>query len=359
MAYKFKKIQREEAITSLMKTSVNLKIIPDVDFTLKLAKLIKYNLCDIHLKFAYEGPARLHLSPHINAPTAQLPVRKVLSGKHILADITLPYGEVMHDYLDPTTQQPEDDTVCLSRSEIIGSKRAMPFLAPSYSLGPSHLQNREYFIVQYESTRDAIRKLIPDVLIPNEQNIVYIQFIKTHGTGLGDYEKVPVVIPCLNKNGKLFNFEVMSFLNSSSPITAGREIYGQPQKFANPKLSVSRDTVIGELEYCGIKVATGTMSYKNRKMSHEDAHSFLAIPHLTLKLIPDVKGNPAIVQLVEIQHEDIHITSAYESPARLELVSHVNAPLADLPVVKVLGGYSFVCDLVLPAGRVFHDYLKE
>lgn len=179
------------------------------------------------MKFAYEGPARLQLTPHINAPAASLPVRKVLYGKHILADITLPYGDVMHNYLSNDVEQPKDDPAYLTRNEILNSKHSMPYLAPSYSLHPSHLQNREYFVIKYETTQDALRKVIPDMLYPNEQNLVYLNWIKTEGTGLGDYEKVQLIVPVTDKNGKQFNFEVMSILNGSSPITAGREIYGQ------------------------------------------------------------------------------------------------------------------------------------
>jgi acetoacetate decarboxylase len=51
------------------------------------------------LKGAWSGAARLHLIPHGNAPVADLPVRKVLQGLHFVADITLPYGRVLHDYL--------------------------------------------------------------------------------------------------------------------------------------------------------------------------------------------------------------------------------------------------------------------
>ena len=54
---------------------------------------------DIALHGAWAGPARLHLVPHVNCRVADLPVRKVLFGRHIIADLTLPYGEVLFDYL--------------------------------------------------------------------------------------------------------------------------------------------------------------------------------------------------------------------------------------------------------------------
>jgi acetoacetate decarboxylase len=359
MAYKYKAIPRQEAIKSLSKPAVNLKLIPDVDFKLKIAQLVKYQLIVENFKFAYEGPARLNLAQHINAPTGALPVRRVISGKHFLADIILPYGNVIHDYLDDDMPQPEDDPLALSRSQILGSGHAMPFLAPSYMLEPSMLNDREYFIIKYQTDIEAIQALIPDMFYPaSDEGIVYVQWVKTNGTGLGDYDKFDVLVPVRDQHGTLYNFAVMSFLDSSSPITAGREQLGQPQKYGHPNFKVERDTVTGELKYCNIKVATGTMRYKNRKMPKDVAEAYLTIPHMNLKIIPDVNGNVQIAQLVEVKYENVNVTSAFESPANLELYAHANAPVADLPVRHVIGGFSMRTSMVLPQGKVYHDYLK-
>jgi len=83
----------------LQKTNVNLKIIPDVDGSLQTAQLVAYNMEDIHIRWAWEGPARLALFPHVNAPVADLPVNKVNKGMHLIGDMTLPYGRVLYDYL--------------------------------------------------------------------------------------------------------------------------------------------------------------------------------------------------------------------------------------------------------------------
>ena len=40
----------------------------------------------------------LRLHAHVNAPVADLPVRKTLHGLHFIADLTLPYGRVLYDY---------------------------------------------------------------------------------------------------------------------------------------------------------------------------------------------------------------------------------------------------------------------
>jgi acetoacetate decarboxylase len=56
-------------------------------------------LLDIDLKGAWNGPAALSLVPHALAPVAELPVLEIVSATHILADLTLGLGEVVHDYL--------------------------------------------------------------------------------------------------------------------------------------------------------------------------------------------------------------------------------------------------------------------
>jgi acetoacetate decarboxylase len=48
---------------------------------------------------AWEGPAALELFHHALAPVASLPVLEVISGVHILSDLTLGLGTVVHDYL--------------------------------------------------------------------------------------------------------------------------------------------------------------------------------------------------------------------------------------------------------------------
>jgi acetoacetate decarboxylase len=43
-------------------------------------------------------PCRLHLIRHVNASVADFPVRSIIGGHHFVADVTLPYGRVLHDY---------------------------------------------------------------------------------------------------------------------------------------------------------------------------------------------------------------------------------------------------------------------
>jgi acetoacetate decarboxylase len=101
MTYKQKSLadKHDEVLKGLSRLNVNLKLIPDVDGKPKIAQLVGYNLEDITLRWAWDGEARLHLVPHVNCRLADLPVKRIVGGRHQLVDFTLPYGRVLHDYL--------------------------------------------------------------------------------------------------------------------------------------------------------------------------------------------------------------------------------------------------------------------
>ena len=102
MVYKQKPLDPGDVVTSMKKLNINLKFLPGADGKPEIAQLVGYHLTDIELKFAFCGDARLHLVPHVNCRLADLPVRKILGGTHFKADLTLPYGRVLHDYLAET-----------------------------------------------------------------------------------------------------------------------------------------------------------------------------------------------------------------------------------------------------------------
>ncbi|MBM3490702.1 MAG: acetoacetate decarboxylase [Alphaproteobacteria bacterium] len=237
---------------------------------------------------------------------------------------------------------------------------SMPAAGPSYPRGPYRFVNREYMIIMYESDRDAVRHAVPEPLEPDSSNQVFYEWIKMpDSSGFGDYTESGVVIPCHYK-GEPMNFVAQMYLDDDPPIAAGREIWGFPKKYAHPKMEVVEDTLTGTLHYAGQLIAMGSMAYKWENLSR-DAAKTLASMHKTqcnLKLIPDVDGRPAIAQLVAYNLTEVTVKGSWISPARLHLIPHINAPVADLPIKRITGGRHFIADLTLPFGRVLHDYLK-
>lgn len=99
MGYKHRTLDTDKMLKSLQAPSFLLKIIPHVDCTPRICELVRYYTTDITVKGAWEGPAGLELHSHALAPVAELPVLEVLSAVHLLTDLTLGLGEVVHDYL--------------------------------------------------------------------------------------------------------------------------------------------------------------------------------------------------------------------------------------------------------------------
>ena len=101
MGYKHRDADHAAVLASLAAPNFLLKIIPHVDGTPRICELVRYYTTGVTLKGAWSGPGSLELHPHALAPVADLPVLKIESALHFVADLTLDLGEVVYDYLSP------------------------------------------------------------------------------------------------------------------------------------------------------------------------------------------------------------------------------------------------------------------
>jgi acetoacetate decarboxylase len=247
------------------------------------------------------------------------------------------------------------------RAEDILALPSMPLAGPSYPKGPYRFIDREYMVISYETEPEIVRAQLPEPLEPADRPLVSYEFIRMpDSSGFGSYTESGVVIPARFR-GEEVNFVSQMYLNDDPPNAAGREIWGFPKKYAHPKLEIVKDTLTGTLHYTGQLVAMGTMAYKHASMAHDGGRNAanLAKTQVNLKIIPGVDGNPALCQLVAYNLSEITVKGAWSGPGRLHLVPHVNAPVADLPVRRILGASHFITDLTLPYGRVMYDYLAR
>ncbi|MCX7160351.1 MAG: acetoacetate decarboxylase [Proteobacteria bacterium] len=247
----------------------------------------------------------------------------------------------------------------MKKSEVLNLP-SMPLQSPTFPRGPYRFFKRQYMVISYATDADAIREALPEPLEP-EGDTVSVQWLDLpDGEGFGAYSAAAQVIPCTFR-GERCNFISQMYVDNTPPLAGGREIWGYPMKFGSASLAVTGDTLTGTLEYATERVAVGTMVYKHDafRTDYSRERELLARTQVTLKLIPDIDGTPAIAQLVAVKFEDFSVKGAWTGRARLELVPAVNCPLADLPVHKVVGGLHMVTDMTLPYGKVMHDYLAK
>ncbi|MBM3114385.1 acetoacetate decarboxylase [Jeongeupia naejangsanensis] len=234
---------------------------------------------------------------------------------------------------------------------------AMPFTSPAFPVGPYRFVDREYFIVTYRTDPAKLREVVPEPLEVTEP-LVHYEFIRMpDSTGFGDYTESGQVIPVSYK-GQTGSYTHAMYLNDHPPIAGGRELWGFPKKLAAPRLQVHIDTLVGELDYGAVRVATATMGYKHKTLDAAAiARSLSDTPNFLLKIIPHVDGTPRICELVRYHLQDVTVKGAWSGPAALSLFPHALAPVAELPVLEVLEARHIVADLTLGLGEVAFDYL--
>ena len=235
---------------------------------------------------------------------------------------------------------------------------AMPLTNPAYPPGPYRFMDREYLIVTYRTDPAALAAVLPEPLLPLEPVVKY-EFIKMpNSNGFGDYTESGQVIP-VSFMGEEGVYIHSMYLDDESPIAGGREIWGFPKKFANPKVEHEGDVIVGKLHYGSVLCATMTMGFKHRALDSSGIITSLQKPNYLIKIIPHVDGSLRICELVRYYLKDITVKEAWSSPADLQLFNHVIADVAKLPVLEVLSAVHFVADITLGMGEVVHDYMKD
>ncbi|MDR3514354.1 MAG: acetoacetate decarboxylase [Azospirillaceae bacterium] len=235
---------------------------------------------------------------------------------------------------------------------------AMPLTSPAFPKGPYRFVNREYLIISYRTDPDRLRALVPEPLEITEPIVNFEVIRMPDSTGFGSYTESGQVIP-VRFQGTEGNYTHAMYLDDHPPLAGGRELWGFPKKLAKPSLQVEFDTVVGTVNYGSVRVATGTMGYKHQALDQDAVGRALATtPNYLLKIIPHVDGSPRICELVSYNLEEVRMKGAWSGPGALCLASHALAPMAELPVIEVLGARHFIADLTLALGTVVYDYLS-
>ena len=244
-------------------------------------------------------------------------------------------------------------------ADIRANAYSMPFISPAFPKGPYHFVNREFFIITYRTDLDALRAVVPEPLTVKDP-FVSFEFIRMpDSSGFGDYTESGQVISVIDAQGKPASYTHMMYLDDHAPIAGGREIWGFPKKLATPHLSVASDTLLGTLDYGPVRVATGTMGFKYQTLDiAAEQRKLSETPAYLLKIIPHVDGSARICELVRYFSQNVTVHGAWSGPAKLQLFQHALAPVADLPVLEVIGTKHLLCDLTLGLGEVAYDYLK-
>ena len=242
--------------------------------------------------------------------------------------------------------------------EEVRSAYAMPISNPAYPRPPVRFVDREFIIISYRTDPEALAKVVPAPLLPAEPIVKY-EFIKMpDSSGLGSYTESGQVIP-VTFEGTPGSYTHAMYLDSEAGIASGREVFGYPKILAEPALEIRNDTLVGTLDYSGVRVATATMAFKYKALDLAAVKKSMEAPGFLVKLIPHVDGSARVCELVKFFVTDLTVKGAWTGPASLELHPHCFAPVAKLPVLEVLSATHILADLSLDRAEVVYDYLRS
>ena len=246
----------------------------------------------------------------------------------------------------------------MTEDEIRAHAYTMPISSPAYPKPPFRFVDREFIIITYRTDPHMLASIVPAPLLPAEPIVKYEFISMPDSSGLGSYTESGQVVP-VSFNGISGGFTHAMYLDSGAGIASGRELLGFPKVFAQPKLELRNDALVGTLDYNGVRVATATMAYKYEPLDLAAVTKTLAAPGFLLKVLPHVDGSARVCELVRYYVSDVTVKGAWSGPASLELHPHCFAPVTKLPVLEVLSAIHILTDLTIGGGEVVHDYLRH
>lgn len=246
----------------------------------------------------------------------------------------------------------------LTRDEILDGGFSTPWDAPLIPPYPFGFRNCEIMTLVYETEQEAVEAILPPPLKPTSSTVLVHIYDMRDVDYLGHYQECNVMVGARLPGETGGAYSPYLFLNSDIGVAHGRELHGQPKKFAEPKIEARGDLIVGTVTRNGIEVITGTMAYKQQRGDISGLSEYMDFAlNLNLKAINHIDGRPAVRQLTSRRLHDVKVHECWRGPCTVELRPNVQAPVYKLPVTEMLEAFYWRADFTLIPGEIVYDYL--
>lgn len=234
-----------------------------------------------------------------------------------------------------------------------------PWDAPLVPPFPFTFRNVEVMTLTYRTNPEAVQALLPPPLVAISDWVLIHVYNMHDVEWLGSYGECNVMVGARLMDTHSGGYSPYLFLNSDVGLAHGREVHGQPKKFADASIETRNDLLISTVTRNGIEFITGTMAYKQSRGTLDDlkATTFDFSTNLNYKVIPNIDGTTALRQLTSRKLADVKVHECWTGPCTVELRPNAQAPVYKLPVLEMGEGYYWRADFTLVAGEVIHNYL--
>ncbi len=244
-----------------------------------------------------------------------------------------------------------------TEADIIKGGFSTPWDAPFIPPFPFRFRNCEILTVFYRTDPAATAFLTPPP-VRSSGDVVAIHLYRMNDPDwIGPYHECNIMFGA-EVAGRAGAYSPYLFLGSDGGVSHGREIHGQPKKYANPSLELRGDLIVGKVERNGIDVVTVTTPYKQRQADPAEMRRHFDFgTNLNLKAIDHIDGRPAIRQITSRRLTEVKVHECWSGPATVELRPNAQAPVFRLPVLEPIEAFFWKADFTLVSGEIIHDYL--
>jgi acetoacetate decarboxylase len=242
---------------------------------------------------------------------------------------------------------------------------SMPWDSPLVPPFPMGFRDVKVVTLVWRTTPEAVRAVLPPPLEPTSDYVLAHIYDMGDVDWLGAYGECNVMVgarlPAAASRPEVVGaYSPHLFLSSDIGLAHGREVHGQPKKFALPRLEVRDGLLVGTVVRNGIEIITGTMGYKQERSDLAQLQAIMPYAiNLNYKVIPHIDGRPAIRQLTSRRLADVKVHGCWTGPCTVELRPNAAAPVHRLPVVQECHGFFWHADFTLVEGQVIYDYLAQ
>jgi acetoacetate decarboxylase len=230
-----------------------------------------------------------------------------------------------------------------------------PVVSPLYGRPPLVWKDMRVQLVVYETDIENVRRVIPEPLEARTNIVITWVSEFELGTTQGSFKEMAIYVQVKHGNVE-GDYEPFLYVNSSLPLTAGREIWGYQKKIAEIGLFHEQEAVRGQVNRLGHQILKALVVPEYVAKMDEIPWSKNGV--YSLKYIPGAEeGEKPLRQLVLTPGEFTAQEGKFFG-GRGSVVyerSEID-PTYILEPKRIIGGFFGQGDLYLPLGKIVHRY---
>ncbi len=233
-----------------------------------------------------------------------------------------------------------------------------PIVSPLYGKPPLVWKDMRVQLVVYETDIENVRRVIPHPLEARSDIVITWVSEFELGTTQGAFKEMAIYVQV--RHGKREgDYEPFLYVNSSLPLTAGREIWGYQKKMAEISIRFEQEATVAKVVRLDHQILKALVVPERVAAMSEIPWSRDGV--FSLKYIPSAEEGGRPVRELVLTEGKFTAQEGKFFGGRASVVferSEID-PTYLLEPKRIIGGFFGQGDLYLPFGKIVHDYGEE